>query len=447
MLRRTGIRALSSGRKDRADESMTRRAGRIRSFPAALPDVRWTGLILIGLMILFLALPSAGEISPENAGIEWGPWITNTTSGSATIHWKTAEPVTGSVEFSRFDNGTPEEPYRTETERTAGVFHQVTLEGLAPGTAYAYRPAGSPVFFHFRTFPGKGPVRFIVYGDTRGQEGWKNQEVLRRSVADAIAREDGILFVVHTGDLVYDSGNLTDWERFFDESGEFLANTTFFPVAGNHESNLTMYGGIFSVPAWYSFSCDGARVIVLDTNPMSTPEERVQEEWLEQELEDSPEWTFVALHRPLYSSEESHYGGNPDLRDAFEALFIRTGVDAVFSAHVHAYEHYERGGVNYFTVGTGGAPFYPLSMEKPEGHVASIENTVGYAVVTVDEDRSTVDFIRVAEEQEGVVDLFPPGSVAERVILAKSSPVILPGLHVPSGQGDFPEIRIPFLPR
>jgi hypothetical protein len=409
---------------------------------------RWvSALLAIGILILVLPLPSSGVLSPETSGtvIEWGPWITNTTSVSATIHWKTNVPGVGRVEYARLQNGTPEEPYETVGEGVAGVFHQVTLEGLSPGTTYAYRPGGYQGFFNFRTFPENGPVRFIVYGDTRGQEGWKNQELLRQSVADAIACENGILFVVHTGDLVYDPGNVTDWERFFDESGEFLANTTFIPVAGNHEDNLTSYFTIFGMPAWYSFSCGDTRMIVLNSNPMSAADEKAQEEWLERELATSRDWTFVALHHPLYSSEAAHYGGNPKLRTAFEALFIRGGVDAVFSAHVHAYEHYERGGVDYFTVGTGGAPFYPLSTEKPEGHVVSIENTAGYAVVTVDEHTAMVNFIPVAEEREGAVNIFPSGSVAETVVISKGQAARLQELFLPFTNGPSGKLAIPFL--
>ena len=410
---------------------------------------RWvSALLAIGILILILPLPSWGVMSPETSGtvIEWGPWITNTTSWSATIHWKTNVPGVGRIEYARLHNGTPEEPYETVGEGVAGVFHQVTIEGLSPGTTYAYRLGGYQGFFNFRTFPENGPVRFIVYGDTRGQEGWKNQELLRQSVADAIARENGVLFVVHTGDLVYDTGNVTDWERFFDESGEFLANTTFIPVAGNHEDNLTSYFTIFGMPAWYSFSCGDTRMIVLNSNPMSAADEKAQEEWLERELATSRDWTFVALHHPLYSSEETHYGGNPKLRTAFEALFIRGGVDAVFSAHVHAYEHYERGGVEYFTVGTGGAPFYPLSTEKPVGHVASIENTVGYAVVTVTEKTAMIEFVRVAEEQDGVVKIFPPGTVAETVVVRKGLPLPLPDLSLPFATGPMKTISIPSFP-
>jgi hypothetical protein len=403
-------------------------------------------LLIIGAMLLFMAIPGVADPVQGSSGtrIEWGPWITNTTAFSATIHWKTNVPGVGRVEYAPIRNGTPQEPYLTVPESNPAILHRVTLQGLDPGTLYVYRPAGDPGLYHFRTFPRDGPVRFIVYGDTRGQEGWKNQDILRQNVADAIAREKDILFVVHTGDLVYDPENTTDWQGFFEMSGGFLGNTTFCPVAGNHEE-LSEYLGIFGMPAWYSFSCGDTRMIVLNSNPMSAANEKAQEEWLEGELASPPGWTFVALHHPLYSSEAAHYGGRPDLRGSFEIPFIRAGVAAVFSAHVHAYEHYERGGVHYFTVGTGGAPFYPLSPEKPEGYVASLENTVGYAVVTVDKNTAMVNFVPVAEERDGVVNIFPAGSVGETVIIRKGPDARLRELFLPFSPGAAGKLAIPFL--
>ena len=42
----------------------------------------------------------------------------------------------------------------------------------------------------------------------------------------------------------------------------------------------------------------------------------------------------------------------------FEPVLQEWGIQAVFSAHVHAYEHYEEQGIHYFTLGTGGAPWF-----------------------------------------------------------------------------------------
>ncbi|MBP1928163.1 hypothetical protein J2741_000710 [Methanolinea mesophila] len=425
---------------------MSRVVGRTPAIPGRKRNAPLIVLLAIGLVILALPTPSAGDLPDDPAGTEWGPLITNTSPWSATIQWKTHDSVVGGVEYLPFTGGSPEGPNITVTENAACQVHRVTLRSLAPGTMYVYRLSGYPGWFTLRTFPEHGPVRFIVYGDTRGQEGWKDQELLRKSVADAIARENDIMFVVHTGDLVYDPGNASDWGEFFSLSGEFMGNTSFFPVAGNHEGNLAAYHRIFGMPDGYSFSCGDARLIVLDSNVMDAAEETAQAEWLRHELATTTGPIFVALHHPLYSSETNHYGGRQDLRESFGTLFTRAGVTAVFSAHVHAYEHYWNGGVQYFTVGTGGAPFYPLSAEKPAGHVKSLENTAGYAVVTVEDEGITVDFIRVAEVREGNVILFPPGSVAERTEIGERPGMIIPFIGIPFENGNPDGIRFPFGP-
>ena len=100
--------------------------------------------------------------------------------------------------------------------------------------------------------------------------------------------------------------------------------------------------------------------------------------------------------------------------------FMSGGVNAVFSAHVHAYEHFQVNGVHYFTVATGGAPSYALSPDKPDGYVNSRENTLGYMRVTVNSQQALLEFVPVAEVKDKQVVVLPEGIVGERVIVRKS---------------------------
>ncbi len=372
---------------------------------------------------------SDGAVHPRNA---WGPWITNTTSSSSTIHWKTEELLPGTIEYAASKDLLNEnDKFFSVSETVPARLHTVSLSGLIPGTEYQYRIRGQPGNYSFSTYPESGTVRFVVYGDTRNQEGWKNQDLLQTSVARGIATEEDILFVVHTGDIVYDPENRSEWEGFFEKSEIYLPNVTFCPVPGNHEDSSDEYKEIFGLPADYSFRCGDITVVCINSNPMNNTGEEAQQVWLADTLRDSKKPVFVAMHHPLYSSDEKHPGGYIDQRIRYEPLFIRSGTVAVFSAHVHAYEHFESGGIHYFTVATGGAPFYPLMAEKPSGHVFSLENTAGYTVVTVNETSATLEFIRVADEQDGVFRLFSPGDVAERVLIrmkAERWPAMFQGL-------------------
>ncbi|OJJ99134.1 hypothetical protein ASPACDRAFT_43795 [Aspergillus aculeatus ATCC 16872] len=65
-----------------------------------------------------------------------------------------------------------------------------------------------------------------------------------------------------------------------------------------------------------------------------------QYKWLQQDLakvdRSKTPWVFVMSHRPMYSSAYSSYQLN--VREAFEGLLLKYGVDAYFSGHIHWYE-------------------------------------------------------------------------------------------------------------
>jgi hypothetical protein len=110
-------------------------------------------------------------------------------------------------------------------------------------------------------------------------------------------------------------------------------------------------------------------------------------------------WKFVALHHPLYSSEEKHVGGFRNLRDAWENLFIGMNVTAVFQGHVHVYERDQASGVMYITEGRGGSPFYALNATKIRSWQASRENSLGYTRFDLDpgQNRATATVFQVAD--------------------------------------------------
>ncbi len=95
-------------------------------------------------------------------------------------------------------------------------------------------------------------------------------------------------------------------------------------------------------------------------------------------------------------------------------------MDAAFSAHTHAYERYRAGGTEYFVVGCGGAPFYALAEEKPEGYQAGRGQTLGYVRATISADAIDLEMVAVAEVPEGdggVVTMYPAGTVIDALRL------------------------------
>jgi hypothetical protein len=75
-------------------------------------------------------------------------------------------------------------------------------------------------------------------------------------------------------------------------------------------------------------------------------------------------------------------------------------------------------GTEYFIIGCGGAPFYPLAEEKPEGHQAGREQTLGYLRATVSPESIVMEMVPVAEiTEDGEVTMYPAGTVIDTVRL------------------------------
>ena len=77
--------------------------------------------------------------------------------------------------------------------------------------------------------------------------------------------------------------------------------------------------------------------------------------WLEKELQNSgSDWKICYFHHPLYSDGGRH-GSAVDVRVLFEPLFIKYGVNVVFSGHDHIYERVTpQKGIYYFVEGASG---------------------------------------------------------------------------------------------
>ncbi|MDD2666908.1 MAG: metallophosphoesterase [Methanocellales archaeon] len=354
----------------------------------------------------------------------WGPYITCTSTNSTTINWKTENATTGTVKYAIEEYHIEHGDYsHTIADTENKQLHHLSITNLTPNTKYWYQLSienQSTEQHSFRTFPTNESFSFVVYGDTRAQTGLFTQIERHKLVADRIAEEENISFVLHTGDLVTFGSYLEEWNGFFDAGEAMLANTTIYPVLGNHEDNHTNYYDAFGVPEWYSFNCGNTHFTFLDSNDWASPYMTEQTNWLRNDLNISATWKFVSFHHPLYSSDELHWGGWKN--DLWEDIYINNSVSAVFNGHVHVYERYEENGIQYFVLGCGGAPSYNLAEEKILGYQNSLEHTLGYAKFTIeaDKERATVDFIKVAdvsEDNKNVTYVYPPDTIFETVIL------------------------------
>lgn len=408
---------------------------------AMMIDARGCALVMVGLAVLMLAFPvqaATTEVHVLGYGLNeatipipptlWGPYITGTMQDSTTINWKTENATTGTVKYATEGYYKEHGDYdHTITDTESKQLHHLVITNLTPNTVYHYQLIlgyESSGDHNFKTY-GDDSFTFIVYGDSRAQSPLFTQMERHKLVADRIAREKDVSFVLHTGDFVCSGNDQEEWNQFFESGRAMLANTTIYPVRGNHDDNHTNYYVTFGVPKWYSFDCGNAHFSVLDSNEWAMPVMTEQTEWLQNDIACDATWKFVSFHHPIYSSDKRHGGGWKNA--VWEDIFIDNSVNAAFNGHVHAYERYEEKGIQYVVVGCGGAPLYPLAEAKIPGYQNSFEHTLGYVKITIKGANATMNVIQVAdvsEDNKEVTHIYPQNTVFETVVLS-SSPAML----------------------
>jgi predicted phosphodiesterase len=195
-------------------------------------------------------------------------------------------------------------------------------------------------------------VKMAVIGDSG--TGDKGQYELGR-VLSSTREQFRFDFAIMLGDNIYGSDRPKDYERKFELPYKPLLDggVKFYATLGNHDDRTQVNYKLFNMDGkrYYTHSHGNVDFFVLD----STYVDPVQMDWLEQELARSnAHWKVAYFHHPIYSSGARH-GSEMDLRELVEPLFIKHGVDVVFSGHEHFYERINpQHRIYYFTSGSAG---------------------------------------------------------------------------------------------
>lgn len=378
-----------------------------------------------------------GLVRPAGADVfEKGPYVQHVTTGAVTIMWQSDGPTAGKVIVH-----SPVEPDHLVTEGAPARMHEVRVEGLKPGRRYGYtvEVGGERAAGEFATAPaGAEPFSFVVFGDSRSNAD------SHRAVAERVRREVPD-FILGTGDMVNNGHIEADWQTFFDIERELLRDNVLYPSLGNHDreprpartaENFRKY---FALPTespeperYYAFTYGNSRFLVLDSNSYSFALTD-QTAWIERQLEQAVsdptiQHIFVSMHHPPYST--AIHGGQPELREMWTPLYVKYGVDAVFSGHDHTYERSEMDGVRYFVSGGGGAPLYPKDPRPAAEDVKAsqyFERTFNYLRVQV-----VGDFVEVAAVRDdgSLIESLSWGNMPARPVaeIARPAPAPLPPL-------------------
>jgi predicted MPP superfamily phosphohydrolase len=200
------------------------------------------------------------------------------------------------------------------------------------------------------TIPGS--LKFAVIGDTGTGDPPQYDVGARMTEA---RNEFPFELVIMLGDNIYGRQQPQDFVAKFERPYAMLlqSGVRFFASLGNHDSLSDLSYPHFNMDGqrYYSFVRKNVRFVVLDSNQVDPR----QLAWVDGTLKQAPEeWKICYFHHPIYSNGGRH-GSDIELRVVLEPLFVKYGVDVVYSGHDHIYERIKpQRGVTYFVNGSSG---------------------------------------------------------------------------------------------
>src|SRR3954452_5111712 len=198
----------------------------------------------------------------------------------------------------------------------------------------------------------KDSLKFAAIGDMGTGE--KPQYQVAAQMA-AWQRKFPFDIVIMLGDNLYGSQRPRDFVEKFENPYKPLldAGVKFYAALGNHDNQTNRFYKPWNMNGerYYSYSRKNVKFFVLDSDYMDPK----QLQWLDNELKTArDDWKIVYFHHPLYSSGGRH-GSEADLRVTLEPLFLKYGVNVVYSGHDHIYERIKpQKGIYYFVAGSSG---------------------------------------------------------------------------------------------
>ena len=321
-------------------------------------------------------------------------YVQGGTPSAMTVMWRSGATTTSKVVLNDGKGA-----YITNKTGQAGRLHTLRFTGLSAGTTYgyvAYEGDTEVARGTFRTANGPEATRFrfAAIGDS-GRGSTAQFAVARQLEAWKPA------FTVHTGDVVYPSGEASSYGPFFiTPYRALIASTVFYPSPGNHDyrtDKAQPYLDFFEVPRanledterYYTFSYGHVQFFSLDTN-QAYDVDSPQFKWLDAQLAASKAtWKVPFFHHPPYSSGD--HGSSMGVRSAFAPLFEKHKVQLVLTGHDHHYERTKpQNGVTYVVTGGGGAD---LREVKPQAFTEVAQPRHHFTALSVDGESLIIEAI------------------------------------------------------
>ena len=301
------------------------------------------------------------------------PYIQMLTSDSVIVRWLTEENQLGILRFGEDSShmGT------IELETSPVKNHSLKLSNLKPATKYYYQTGEISRYYdfdvkkHWFYTPAEEIVATRVWvlgdsgvvGETVNQVrdsalSWMKQNPLDSDRPDK--KKPLIDVWLALGDIAYRSGTNDQYQSaLFDTFAGLVANTSLWPVYGNHDERRWTYFRIFDLPEnaeaggiasgtenYYSIDHSNIHFVMLDSQASGRSATGEMAEWLKKDLaQNNKTWLVVAFHHPPYTkgSHNSDDAGDSrgrmrDMRENILPILEKSGVDLVLSGHSHMYE-------------------------------------------------------------------------------------------------------------
>ena len=226
-------------------------------------------------------------------------------------------------------------------------------------------------------------VRFAVIGDNGTGDRYE-YEVAQQMFTSH--QQFPFELVLMLGDNIYGGQTPKDFAQKFEQPYRPLldAGVRFYASLGNHDNQSNRLYKPFNMGGerYYTFAKKNVRFFVLDSDYVD-PKQMV---WLDETLKgSSDDWKICYFHHPLYSDGGRH-GSQVDLRVLLEPVFIKYGVNVVFSGHDHVYERIKpQQGIYYFVSGAAGQ-LRRGDLRKSDLTASGYDQDRSFILVEIDKD-------------------------------------------------------------
>jgi serine/threonine-protein phosphatase CPPED1 len=178
-------------------------------------------------------------------------------------------------------------------------------------------------------------------------------------------------FVVITGDFVHNQKSESQVEEFKRIVSKINPDIPVYYTPGNHDVgqipdklSLKKYKNNYGEDR-FAFTHKGSVFIGINTSLIKSrmqSQEEKQFKWMVNKLKKSKKscQTVLFSHYPFYNTQpeedETYSNIGPDYREKYLTLFEKTGVDAVFSGHLHNNNELKFGNILMITTSALGKP-------------------------------------------------------------------------------------------